>query len=183
MYKIKLKQWVECNRLHNVITTVQNMRNSAVDAKRQAKKDKDKELSERKQREIEKYEQDILDLQERLRKAKQEDEKKSLECAIMRTKVYVISYSLQGAVFDLKEFLKANAVADGGESGYLTELQKCSDLLMKMPMEFGTYGDDNEAYNICEEIVSREIDRGVRAAFDEMLAQDLAELQRKYNRK
>ena len=52
---------------------------------------------------------------------------------------------------------------------------------MKMPMEFGTYGKDNDAYNVCEEILSDEIDRGVRAFFDEMLTQSKEKLQSKYS--
>lgn len=181
MYKIKLKQFEECLRLNNVITSVRQFRNSAIDRKKQARKAKDKEEQQRISREIANYEQSLLDLERQLQVAEQANEIASIECAILRTKVYVLSYCLQGAVFDLKAFLAKNAVSDGGELGFLTQLKECSDLLMTMPNEFGTYGKDNEAYNVCEEIVSREIDRGVRAAFDEMLAQDLAELKKKYN--
>lgn len=181
MYKIKLKQWVECQRLHNVIATIRNWRNDAVDNRKAAKKNKDKELAESIAKDIDKYDKDLLDLSARLQKATQDEEKAAMECAILRTKVYVISYSLQGAVFDLKSFLSTNAVEDEGEAEYIQKLKECSDLLMKMPMEFGTYGRDNDAYNVCEEMLSEEIDRGVRVAFDEILSQNREKLQKKYS--
>ena len=57
------------------------------------------------------------------------------------------------------------------------DLTKCSEVLMKMPVEFGEYGgSDNESYNACEEIISKEVDRGVRAAFEEMLQRELSNL-------
>ena len=181
MYKIKLKQWVECQRLQNVMTTIREWRNKAIDNRREAKKNKDKVLVESIASEIAKYDKDLLDLSARLQKATQEEERVAMECAILRTKVYVISYSLQGAVFDLKSFLQTNATEDGGELQFIQKLKECSDLLMKMPMEFGTYGKDNDAYNVCEEILSDEIDRGVRAFFDEMLTQSKEKLQSKYS--
>lgn len=183
MYKIKLKQFDECLRLNNVITSVRQFRNSAIDRKKQARKAKDKEEQQRISREIANYEQSLLDLERQLQVAEQANEIASIECAIMRTKVYVLSYCLQGAVFDLKSFLAKNAVSDGGELGFLTQLKECSDLLMKMPNEFGTYGKDNEAYNVCEEIISNEVDRGIRATFKEMLDNQAEALRKKFNHK
>ena len=84
---------------------------------------------------------------------------------------------MQGAAFDLKCYLEQHSADDGGELHFINQLNQCSEVLMKMPIEFGEYGgSDNESYNACEEIISKEVDRGVRAAFDEMLQRELKNL-------
>ena len=177
MYKVRLKQWAECQRIRNVISTVSKFLNNAIDDKKRAKKAKDSEALEQAKRDINTYEQE---LKSRYAKAEADYEVKALECAIKRTKVYVLSYSLQGAVFELREFLKQNAIEDEGEAEFCRQLTECNELLMKMPNEFGEYGKDNESYNISEEIISAAVDNGVRAAFDEMFKQDLDKLKEKY---
>ena len=44
----------------------------------------------------------------------------------------------------------------------------------KIWLKYG--GEDNQAYNTCEEIISKEVDRGVRAAFDEMMAREIEKI-------
>ena len=183
MYKVRLKQWAECQRIRNVIATVTKFLNSAIDDKKRAKKSKDSEALEQAKREINTYEDNLRELKSRYAEAEADYETKALECAIKRTKVYVLSYSLQGAVFDLRDFLRQNAIEDGGEADFCRQLTECNELLMKMPEEFGEYGKDNESYNVCEEIISKSVDDGVRAVFDEMINQDLEKLKQKYGRK
>ena len=183
MYKVRLKQWAECQRIRNVISTVTKFLNNAIDDKKRAKKAKDSSALEQAKRDINTYEENLMELKSRYAKAEADYEVKALECAIKRTKVYVLSYSLQGAVFELREFLKQNAIEDEGEAEFCRQLTECNELLMKMPSEFGEYGKDNESYNICEEIISKSVDEGVRAVFDEMINQDLEKLKQKYGRK
>ena len=109
MYKVRLKQWAECQRIRNVISTVSKFLNNAIDDKKRAKKAKDSSALER---DINTYEENLMELKSRYAKAEADYEVKALECAIKRTKVYVLSYSLQGAVFELREFLKQNAIED-----------------------------------------------------------------------
>lgn len=173
MNKIYSKERNEEMRLRNVLKYLQHRRNELVGQHKQAKKDKNKEEQARLLAEKHKVEADIADLMKRVAEATKIADKVAIEMSILRTKMYVLSYCLQGAVFDLNEYLKQHAQDDGGEVAFCEELRKCSDLLMKMPIEFGEYGgEDNQAYNTCEEIISKEVDRGVRAAFDEMLNQE-----------
>lgn len=177
MNKITSKEFAEAMRLHNVQKYQQQMRNDIVTAHRKAKKAKDREEQARLLAERDKLDKDILELTARIREAEDKAHEIAIEMAVKRTKMYVLSYCLQGAVFELNEYLKQHAQDDGGEVAFCEELRKCSDLLMKMPIEFGEYGgEDNQAYNTCEEIISKEVDRGVRAAFDEMLKRELSNL-------
>lgn len=177
MNKIYSKERNEEMRLRNVLKYLQDRRNELVGQHKQAKKDKNKEEQARLLAEKHKVEKDIVELMQRVSQANDTAYKVAIEMAVLRTKMYVLSYCLQGAVFELNEYLKQHAQDDGGEVAFCEELRKCSDLLMKMPIEFGEYGgEDNEAYNTCEEIISKEVDRGVRAAFDEMMKREIEKL-------
>lgn len=170
MNKIYSKERNEEMRLRNVLKYLQDHRNELIGLHKQAKKDKNKEEQARLLAEKHKVEKDITDLMQRVNQANDTAYKVAIEMAVLRTKMYVLSYCLQGAVFDLKSYLEAHSADDGGELEFVKQLKDCSDLLMTMPLEFGEYGGkDNESFNVCEEIISKEVDRGVRAAFDEML--------------
>lgn len=182
MNKIRLKEWEIVSTLRNVKAALIRMRNNVLDGLKRAKKEKDEASKAMYTKQLSKCDSDLMQLGERITKAEQDYEVISLECAIKRTKIYVLAYSLQGAVFELKEFLKKHAVRDGGEIDLIDEMQRCCNILMKMPTEFGHYSKDNESYNICEEIISEQVDRGVRAAFDEMLSQELNKLKQKYGK-
>lgn len=177
MNKIYSKERNEEMRLRNVLKYLQDHRNELIGQHKQAKKDKNKDEQSRLLAEKHKVEKDIADLMQRVNQANDTAYKVAIEMAVLRTKMYVLSYCLQGAVFELNEYLKQHAQDDGGEMAFCEELRKCSDLLMKMPIEFGEYGgEDNQAYNTCEEIISKEVDRGVRAAFDEMMKREIEKI-------
>lgn len=177
MNKICSKERNEEMRLRNVLKYLQDRRNELVGQHKQAKKDKDKEEQARLLAEKHKVEKDIVELMQRVNQANDTAYKVAIEMAMLRTKMYVLSYCLQGAAFDLKCYLEAHSADDGGEMDFINQLNQCSEVLMKMPVEFGEYGgSDNESYNACEEIISKEVDRGVRAAFDEMLKRELSNL-------
>ena len=177
MNKIYSKERNEEMRLRNVLKYLQDRRNELIGLHKQAKKDKNKEEQARLLAEKHKVEADIADISNRANEANKVAYKVAIEMAMLRTKMYVLSYCLQGAAFDLKCYLEAHAADDGGEMDFISELTKCSEVLMKMPVEFGEYGgSDNESYNACEEIISKEVDRGVRAAFEEMLQRELSNL-------
>lgn len=177
MNKIYSKERNEEMRLRNVLKYLQDRRNELVGLHKQAKKDKNKDEQARLLAEKHKVEVDIADISNRANEANKVAYKVAIEMAVLRTKMYVLSYCLQGAVFELNEYLKQHAQDDGGEMAFCEELRKCSDLLMKMPIEFGEYGgEDNQAYNTCEEIISKEVDRGVRAAFDEMMKREIEKI-------
>ena len=177
MNKIYSKERNEEMRLRNVLKYLQDRRNELVGQHKQAKKDKNKEEQARLLAEKHKVEKDIVELMQRVNQANDTAYKVAIEMAVLRTKMYVLSYCLQGAAFDLKCYLETHSADDGGEMDFIKELTKCSEVLMKMPVEFGEYGGkDNESYNVCEEIISKEVDRGVRAAFDEMLKSELKNL-------
>lgn len=174
MNKIKSKEFAEAMRLHNVHNYQQKLRNDIITAHRIAKKEKNREEQARLLAERDKLDKDILELTARIREAEGKARAIAIEMAVKRTKIYVLSYCLQGAVFELNEYLKQHAQDDGGELEFIKQLKDCSDLLMTMPLEFGEYGGaDNESFNVCEEIISQEVDRGVRAAFDAMLNQEI----------
>lgn len=177
MNKIYSKERNEEMRLRNVLKYLQDRRNELVGQHKQAKKDKNKEEQARLLAEKHKVEKDIVELMQRVNQANDTAYKVAIEMAVLRTKMYVLSYCLQGAAFDLKCYLEQHSADDGGELHLINQLNQCSEVLMKMPVEFGEYGGkDNESYNVCEEIISKEVDRGVRAAFDEMLQRELKEL-------
>lgn len=177
MNKIYSKERNEEMRLRNVLKYLQDRRNELIGQHKQAKKDKNKEEQARLLAEKHKVEADIADISNRANEANKVAYKVAIEMAVLRTKMYVLSYCLQGAAFDLKCYLEAHSADDGGEMDFINDLTKCSEVLMKMPVEFGEYGgSDNESYNVCEEIISKEVDRGVRAAFDEMLKRELKNL-------
>ena len=177
MNKITSKEFAEAMRLRNVYNYQQQLRNDIITAHRVAKKEKNREEQARLIAERDKLDKDILELTARIREAEDKAHEIAIEMAVKRTKMYVLSYCLQGAVFELNEYLKQHAQDDGGEVAFCEELRKCSDILMKMPIEFGSYGgEDNEAYNTCEEIISKEVDRGVRAAFDEMMKREIEKI-------
>ena len=177
MNKIFSKERNEEMRLRNVLKYLQDRRNELIGQHKQAKKDKNKEEQARLLAEKHKVEKDIVELMQRVNQANDTAYKVAIEMAVLRTKMYVLSYCLQGAAFDLKCYLEAHSADDGGEMDFINQLNKCSEVLMKMPVEFGEYGGkDNESYNVCEEIISKEVDRGVRAAFDEMLQRELSNL-------
>ena len=174
MNKITSKEFAEAMRLHNVHKYQQKMRNDIITAHRVAKKEKNREEQARLLAERDKLDKDILELTTRIREAEDKAHEIAIEMAVLRTKMYVLSYCLQGAVFDLKSYLEAHSADDGGELEFIKQLKDCSDLLMTMPLEFGEYGGkDNESFNVCEEIISKEVDRGVRAAFDEMMKREI----------
>ena len=177
MNKIYSKERNEEMRLRNVLKYLQDRRNELIGQHKQAKKDKNKEEQARLLAEKHKVEKDIVELMQRVSQANDTAYKVAIEMAVLRTKMYVLSYCLQGAAFDLKCYLEAHSADDGGEMHFINQLNQCSEVLMKMPVEFGEYGgSDNESYNVCEEIISKEVDRGVRAAFDEMLKRELKNL-------
>ena len=177
MNKIYSKERNEEMRLRNVLKYLQDRRNELIGQHKQAKKDKNKEEQARLLAEKHKVEKDIVELMQRVNQANDTAYKVAIEMAVLRTKMYVLSYCLQGAAFDLKCYLEAHSADDGGEMDFINDLTKCSEVLMKMPVEFGEYGgSDNESYNACEEIISKEVDRGVRAAFEEMLQRELRNL-------
>ena len=177
MNKIYSKERNEEMRLRNVLKYLQDRRNELIGQHKQAKKDKNKEEQARLLAEKHKVEKDIVELMQRVNQANDTAYKVAIEMAVLRTKMYVLSYCLQGAAFDLKCYLEAHSADDGGEMHFISQLNQCSEGLMKMPVEFGEYGgSDNESYNVCEEIISKEVDRGVRAAFDEMLKRELKNL-------
>lgn len=177
MNKIYSKERNEEMRLRNVLKYLQDRRNELVGQHKQAKKDKNKEEQARLLVEKHKVEKDIVELMQRVNQANDTAYKVAIEMAMLRTKMYVLSYCLQGAAFDLKCYLEAHSADDGGEMDFINQLNQCSEVLMKMPVEFGEYGgSDNESYNACEEIISKEVDRGVRAAFEEMLQRELKNL-------
>ena len=177
MNKIYSKERNEEMRLRNVLKYLQDRRNELVGQHKQAKKDKNKDEQARLLAEKHKVEADIADISNRANEANKVAYKVAIEMAVLRTKMYVLSYCLQGAAFDLKCYLEAHSADDGGEMHFINQLNQCSEVLMKMPVEFGEYGGkDNESYNVCEEIISKEVDRGVRAAFDEMLQRELSNL-------
>lgn len=177
MNKIYSKERNVEMRLRNVLKYLQDHRNELIGQHKQAKKDKNKEEQARLLAEKHKVEKDIVELMQRVNQANDTAYKVAIEMAVLRTKMYVLSYCLQGAAFDLKCYLEAHSADDGGEMDFINDLTKCSEVLMKMPVEFGEYGGkDNESYNVCEEIISKEVDRGVRAAFDEMLKRELSNL-------
>lgn len=174
MNKIMSKEYAEAMRLDNVLRHLHGVRNNLVDQKRLAKKQKNLELLHSLVAKILKADADIINLTERVADAKRIARETALEMAVLRTKMYVLSYCLQGAVFDLKSFLQAHAHSDGGELHFCSQLADCSKLLMTMPVEFGEYGgSDNRSFNVCEEIISKQVDAGVRAAFEEMLKREL----------
>ena len=177
MNKIYSKERNEEMRLRNVLKYLQDRRNELVGQHKQAKKDKNKDEQARLLIEKHKVEADISDISDRVNEANKIAYKVAIEMAVLRTKMYVLSYCLQGAAFDLKCYLEQHSADDGGEMEFIRKLNECSELLMTMPIEFGEYGGkDNESYNVCEEIISKEVDRGVRAAFDEMLQRELSNL-------
>ena len=177
MNKIYSKERNEEMRLRNVLKYLQDRRNELIGQHKQAKKDKNKEEQARLLAEKHKVEKDIVELMQRVNQANDTAYKVAIAMAVLRTKMYVLSYCLQGAAFDLKCYLEAHSADDGGEMDFINDLTKCSEVLMKMPVEFGEYGgSDNESYNACEEIISKEVDRGVRAAFEEMLQRELSNL-------
>ena len=177
MNKIYSKERNEEMRLRNVLKYLQDRRNELIGQHKQAKKDKNKEEQARLLAEKHKVEKDIVELMQRVNQANDTAYKVAIAMAVLRTKMYVLSYCLQGAAFDLKCYLEAHSADDGGEMDFINDLTKCSEVLMKMPVEFGEYGgSDNESYNVCEEIISKEVDRGVRAAFEEMLQRELSNL-------
>ena len=177
MNKIYSKERNEEMRLRNVLKYLQDRRNELIGQHKQAKKDKNKDEQARLLAEKHKVEKDIVELMQRVNQANDTAYKVAIEMAVLRTKMYVLSYCLQGAAFDLKCYLEAHSADDGGEMHFINQLNQCSEVLMKMPVEFGEYGGkDNESYNVCEEIISKEVDRGVRAAFDEMLQRELKKL-------
>ena len=177
MNKITSNEYAEAMRLRNVYNYQQQMRNDLITVHRVAKKAKDKDEQARLVAEREKLDRDILLIIDRMREADAKAQKTAIEMAVLRTKMYVLSYCLQGAAFDLKCYLEAHSADDGGEMDFIKELTKCSEVLMKMPIEFGEYGgSDNESYNACEEIISKEVDRGVRAAFDEMMQKEIKKI-------
>lgn len=177
MNKIYSKERNEEMRLRNVLKYLQDHINELIGQHKQAKKDKNKEEQARLLAEKHKVEKDIVELMQRVNQANDTAYKVAIEMAVLRTKMYVLSYCLHGAAFDLKCYLEAHSADDGGELHFINQLNQCSEVLMKMPVEFGEYGgSDNESYNVCEEIISKEVDRGVRAAFDEMLQRELSNL-------
>ena len=177
MNKIYSKERNEEMRLRNVLKYLQDRRNELVGQHKHAKKDKNKEEQARLLAEKHRVEKDIVELMQRVNQANDTAYKVAIEMAMLRTKMYVLSYCLQGAAFDLKCYLEQHSADDGGEMDFINQLNQCSEVLMKMPVEFGEYGgSDNESYNACEEIISKEVDRGVRAAFDEMLHRELKNL-------
>lgn len=172
MNKITSKEFAEEMRLRNVLKYLQDRRNELIGQHKQAKKNKDKDEQARLLAEKHKVEADIADLMKRVADATKIADKVAMEMSILRTKMYVMSYCLQGAAFDLRSYLDAHAADDGGELEFIEQIKSCCDVLMKMPLEFGEYGGkDNESFNVCEEIISQEVDRGVRAAFDAMINQ------------
>lgn len=174
MNKIFSKERNEEMRLRNVLKYLQDRRNELIGQHKQAKKEKNKDEQARLLDEKHKVEADIAYLMLRLSEANKRADKVAIEMAVLRTKMYVMSYCLQGAAFDLRSYLDAHAADDGGELEFIEQIKGCCDVLMKMPLEFGEYGGkDNESYNTCEEIISQEVDRGVRAAFDAMLNQEI----------
>ena len=180
MYKILLKEQAECLKLKNVIATNREWLNREIDLKKAAKKAKDAEALAQAKKNIVTYEGNILELERRLAEAARKYEEASLACGILRTKVYVADYVLEGAVFELREFLKKHAVEDEGEARFCEELTKCHDTLMKIVLEFGTYGEDNESFNVCEEITAKEIDAGIRAMYEHLLEGEKEKLKKKY---
>ena len=159
-------------RLRNVLRYLNEHRNDLVGKHKAAKKAKDKDEQARLLVEKHKVEADIADLMKRVADANEIAHKVAMEMSILRTKMYVMSYCLQGAAFELRSYLDAHAADDGGELHFIEQIKGCCDVLMKMPIEFGEYGGaDNESFNVCEEIISQEVDRGVRAAFDAMINQ------------
>lgn len=171
---IKTKERNEAMRLRNVLKYLREHRNDLVGKHKLAKKNKDKNEQARLLNEKHKVEADIADLMKRVADATKIADKVAMEMSILRTKMYVMSYCLQGAAFELRSYLDAHAAHDGGELEFIEQIKGCCDVLMKMPLEFGEYGGkDNESFNICEEIISQEVDRGVRAAFDAMLNQEI----------
>ena len=170
MNKIYSKESNEAMRLRNVLRYLNEHRNDLVGKHKAAKKAKDKDEQARLLAEKHKVESDIADLMLRLSWATKIADKVAIEMSILRTKMYVMSYCLQGAAFDLRSYLDAHAADDGGELEFIAQIKSCCDVLMTMPIEFGEYGGaDNESFNVCEEIISQEVDRGVRAAFDAMI--------------
>ena len=176
MNQIATKEHQDYTRILNTILTIERFRNDAVDAKKNAKKSKDDDALAQAKRDIARFEVDLLRLRSDLKDAEVRMNRTVLEIAVARTKMYVLSYCLQGAVFDLRCLINTHCVRDGGEIKYCDELKQCSDFLMKMPNEFATYGEDNEHFNVVEEIISNEVDRGVRSTFEEMLKQDLEKI-------
>ena len=69
MYKVRLKQWAECQRIRNVISTVSKFLNNAIDDKKRAKKAKDSEALEQAKRDINTYEDNLRELNSRYAKA------------------------------------------------------------------------------------------------------------------
>ena len=169
---IRTKERNEAMRLRNVLRYLNEHRNDLVGKHKAAKKAKDKDEQARLLVEKHKVEADIADLMKRVADANEIAHKVAMEMSILRTKMYVMSYCLQGAAFELRSYLDAHAADDGGELHFIEQIKGCCDVLMKMPIEFGEYGGaDNESFNVCEEIISQEVDRGVRAAFDAMINQ------------
>ena len=106
MNKIYSKERNEEMRLRNVLKYLQDRRNELIGQHKQAKKDKNKEEQARLLAEKHNVEADIADISDRVNEANKVAYKVAIEMAVLRTKMYVLSYCLQGAAFDLKCYLQ-----------------------------------------------------------------------------
>ena len=102
MNKIYSKERNEEMRLRNVLKYLQVRRNELIGLHKQAKKHKDKEEQARLLAEKHKVEANIADISNRANEANKVAYNVAIEMAVLRTKMYGLSYCLHGAAFDLK---------------------------------------------------------------------------------
>ena len=145
MKPLYLKQQQEILKLENVADYKRKARNSLIDEKKKAKKEKDEATLELINRQLTMAEQDLINIEHKVVEAKAKMRPLQMKLGKIRLDCYLYSDILYDAMIRYEEFLNTHCINNDKET--LDYLRKALENIKKLPQEMATGYGANETTN------------------------------------
>lgn len=155
MKQLYLKIQLEAVKLENVINFKRSERNRLIDERKAKKKEKDVEAVALINKELTMTEQDIINLEAKMKELDRDFETLKHRLGLLRLNNYVFADVMYNNLLEYQEFLKTYVVNE--DKDMVVTLQKAIDLFKQLPFEMADGNcKTNELYNA---ITDKFIDR------------------------
>ena len=146
--QLYLKIQEDAMRLENVLNFKRSERNNLLDVRKKAKKDKDADVVAECTRKINMAEQDILDMENRMRVLENEFNELQHRIGKIRLNLYIFADVIYNTLVEYKEFRDKYVINKDGDDEVVNSLQTAIDCAKKLPFELAGDGYLNDVYSV-----------------------------------
>lgn len=137
----------EAVRIENVINFKRTERNNIIDARKQAKKDKNAEAVAEWNRQLQMTEQDLLNLESQYQEKNREFENQKHKVGKLRLDLYVFADVIYNTLIEYEDFRKKYVVNKDDDNDVVNALENAINYIKKLPFEMAENSETNVVYS------------------------------------